>query len=73
MGVEGLNGLVNVYRPNSVTERKETWENFHNLISKEEIKWVLFGDFNEVKKAEEQLNSILIQKGMDDFNEFIDN
>ncbi|KAJ9564765.1 hypothetical protein OSB04_000731 [Centaurea solstitialis] len=70
--INGLVGLVNVYGPNSITERKELWKKLRTIISNEDIKWCVFGDFNEVRSKEERLNSTLVQRGVDDFNDFIE-
>ncbi|KAJ9553900.1 hypothetical protein OSB04_017945 [Centaurea solstitialis] len=71
-GVVGVFGFINIYGPNSIAERKELWPKLLSVLSKEEVKWRLFGDFNEVRNFSERLNSACIQGGMDDFNGFID-
>lgn len=71
VGVPGLEGLVNVYGPRDVRERKETWRRLEFLVLKEEVKWCIFGDFNEVRKLEERANSITNVRGAAEFNDFI--
>ena len=71
VGVDGLVGFVNVYAPNSNIERRSIWDKLHTLILQEEVRWCIFGDFNEVRCAEERLNTNLNQRGMEEFNEFI--
>ena len=63
---------VNVHEPNSPVERKDTCSKLQNLVSKEEVNWCLFGDFNEVRKVNERLNSNSNKKDMEDFNAFIE-
>ncbi|KAJ9558860.1 LOW QUALITY PROTEIN: hypothetical protein OSB04_013474 [Centaurea solstitialis] len=64
-------GFVNVYAPNSISERKELWSKLASVLANEDIKWCFFGDFNEVRTVDERLNSACNQSGMDDFNGFI--
>lgn len=70
-GVPGLVGLVNVYGPRDVRERKEAWRMIEQIVSKEEVKWCVFGDFNEVRKDDERANSITNNRGTSEFNDFI--
>ncbi|KAJ9539609.1 hypothetical protein OSB04_026115 [Centaurea solstitialis] len=72
VGVDGTVGLVNIYGPNSVSDRKDLWTKLLAVLSNEEIKWCIFGDFNEVRSVDERLNSCCNQGGMDDFNRFIE-
>ncbi|KAJ9553128.1 hypothetical protein OSB04_017173 [Centaurea solstitialis] len=71
-GIDGTMGFVNVNGPNTVAERKELWANLLTVLANEEIKWCCFGDFNEVRIEGERLNSTSTQRGMDDFNGFIE-
>ena len=68
---EGLIGCVNIYGPNDQKEREELWKRLDQLCAKEEVRWVLFGDFNEVRGTHERLNLIVSSKGSTEFNEFI--
>lgn len=56
--VEGLVGCVNVYGPRDLKERVETWKKLEMLCEKEDVKWCLFGDFDEVRSEQERLNSV---------------
>lgn len=64
-------GCVNVYGPRDLRERLEVWRLLENLCEKEEIKWVVFGDFNEVRSESERKNSVTNSKGTEGFNNFI--
>ncbi|KAJ9565840.1 hypothetical protein OSB04_001806 [Centaurea solstitialis] len=68
---DGLIGCVNVYGPNDLRERAILWSKLDQLCAKEEVSWVFFGDFNEVRNPQERLNSEASKKGMNDFNDFI--
>ncbi|KAJ9539578.1 hypothetical protein OSB04_026084 [Centaurea solstitialis] len=70
-GRDELMGFVNVYGPNSTADRKVLWSKLQLLLSKEEVNWCVFGDFNEVRNIEERLNCGSNQGGMEDFNNFI--
>lgn len=69
--IDGMIGLVNVYGPREVKKRKEAWKKLEMLVSKEEIKWCIFWDFNEVRGEHERLNTVTNSHGVDDFNDFI--
>ena len=69
--VEGLMGFVNVYGPQDQSDRKKVWEKLDLLCDKEEIKWVFFGDFKEVRCTYERLNSVTCNRGTKEFNDFI--
>ena len=71
-GVGGPVGFVNVYGPNSNIERRTTWHKLTRLLSKKEVRWCIFGDFNEVRTREERLNTWINMRGMVEFNEFIE-
>ena len=60
-GVKDLVGFVNEYGPLDSRERKE----------RKEVKWCIFGDFNDVKGEHERLNSHTNAREVEDFNEFI--
>ncbi|KAJ9567283.1 hypothetical protein OSB04_003249 [Centaurea solstitialis] len=68
---EGLIGCVNVYGPNGQKDRETLWSKLDILCDKEEVSWVFFGDFNEVRNPQERVNSVATKKGMEDFNNFI--
>lgn len=68
-----MTGFVNVYGPRDFKERVTLWKNIELLCNKEEVKWCVFGDFNEVRGNHERLNSIMNEKGAEEFNKFISN
>ncbi|KAJ9560947.1 hypothetical protein OSB04_006107 [Centaurea solstitialis] len=69
--VEGLVGCINVYGPREHIDRTKLWEDLDRLLTNEEVKWVIFGDFNEVRGEHERFNSVTNYKGVEDFNDFI--
>lgn len=48
-GVEEQVGLVNIYRPQCSIQKEELYEELHNLLAIDNVKWVVFGDFNAVR------------------------
>ncbi|KAJ9564334.1 hypothetical protein OSB04_000300 [Centaurea solstitialis] len=69
--IEGLVGCVNVHGPNELKGRQELFDKLDLLCNKEEIKWVVFGDFNEVRGKHERFNTTTNNKGVTMFNDFI--
>ncbi|KAJ9557801.1 hypothetical protein OSB04_012415 [Centaurea solstitialis] len=69
--IEGMVGCVNVYGPSDLKGRQDLWKKLDALCDKEEIKWIFFGDFNEVRGKHERLNSVTNSKGASNFNDFI--
>ncbi|KAJ9556575.1 hypothetical protein OSB04_011189 [Centaurea solstitialis] len=62
---------INVYGSNDRRDRVNLWSKLNRLCEKEDVSWVFFGDFNEVRSSHERLNSVALKKGMEDFNDFI--
>ena len=56
-GFPGLTTIVNVYGPQSITEKRQLWLDLTNLKNAQIGNWVLFGHFNAVRKREERFNS----------------
>ncbi|KAJ9558371.1 LOW QUALITY PROTEIN: hypothetical protein OSB04_012985 [Centaurea solstitialis] len=54
--IEGLVGCVNIYSPCDVKERTKLWSKLDILCAKKEVKWIFFGDFNEVRSSSERNN-----------------
>ncbi|KAJ9542842.1 hypothetical protein OSB04_029348 [Centaurea solstitialis] len=73
LNVDGLVGFINVYAPNLVSLRKETWDRLQHVIANDDVRWCAFGDFNEVRDPSERLNSEVNLSGMREFNDFISN
>lgn len=64
--------IVNVYGPNDGASRRRVWEILKNLKQTYENPWCLGGDFNEVGSLSERLGCSQRSRGMNDFNELID-
>ncbi|XP_028086221.1 uncharacterized protein LOC114287139 [Camellia sinensis] len=65
--------IVNVYDPTDGASRKGVWETLKNLKKSFVNPWCLGGDFNEVRKLSERVGCCQRSRGMNDFNELIDN
>ncbi|XP_076954451.1 uncharacterized protein LOC143628884 [Bidens hawaiensis] len=68
-----LFNMVNVYSPQSLSEKQILWENLVNIRNSSPGVWVFMGDFNEVRSEEERHNSIFIPNNAIAFNNFIFN
>lgn len=62
---------MNVYGPREQKDREQLWAKLDLLCAKEEVRWVIFGDFNEVRGPHKRKNSVTNVKGTEEFNEFI--
>ncbi|KAL4592668.1 hypothetical protein LXL04_005671 [Taraxacum kok-saghyz] len=60
--------FANIYAPQSLADKRTLWHNLSNLMISRPGKWILFGDFNAVRRPEERINSAYIAA---DFNKFI--
>ncbi|KAK9056786.1 hypothetical protein SSX86_024149 [Deinandra increscens subsp. villosa] len=65
--------IVNVYGPQSPSLKKELWDQVVELKQRWGGMWVVLGDFNAVRSAEERLNSEFCTTTARDFNQFINN
>lgn len=65
--------IVNVYGPQNPIEKRELWDRLLNVKGKFEGKWLLIGDFNEVRFPDDRFNSRFNHIGATYFNEFIYN
>lgn len=70
-GIEGYINFVNVYGPQPIPDKRAVWEELLSIIRSKPGKWVLFGDFNVVRRQEERLNSHFCPASASDFNNFI--
>lgn len=71
--MEGLLGetiLVNVYVPQAPSEKKVLWNDLLNLRSRPG-NWVIFGDFNTIRRVEERFKSTFCPSIATAFNKFI--
>jgi len=71
IGVRGETIVVNVYAPQSAADKKILWTNLTNLMNSRHGNWVIFGDFNGVRRSDERLNSTFCPRIAYDFNKFI--
>lgn len=65
--------LVNIYAPNDVSQRSRLWVSLSHLRADFDKPWCLVGDFNEIRHLGERRGSSRRDKGMRDFNQFIEN
>ena len=70
-GIAGNTTLVNVYGPQSITDKRALWQTLIQLKSEVDGVWVFFGDFNAVRFRSERLNSSFCHYSASDFNNFI--
>ncbi|XP_028063179.1 uncharacterized protein LOC114266465 [Camellia sinensis] len=64
--------MVNVYAPNDVGKRRQLWESLKNLKISYPNPWCMGGDFNEIRFLSERKGCSRRDRGMNDFNELID-
>lgn len=64
--------ILNVYGPCSITDRRVSWALFDNLKNHFDLPWCLGGDFNEVRNTNERQGCSNRDRGMRDFNSFIE-
>ncbi|CAI9264957.1 unnamed protein product [Lactuca saligna] len=66
--------FVNVYAPNDPGRRKLLWAELENILNAHSnSRWVIFGDFNEVRSECERLGSSFCISSANHFNNFISN
>ncbi|XP_028059412.1 uncharacterized protein LOC114263116 [Camellia sinensis] len=65
--------LINIYAPNDVSRRKALWEILLNLKTTFANPWCFGGDFNEIRNVGERIGVSRRDRGMQEFNNFIDN
>ncbi|XP_071741089.1 uncharacterized protein [Rutidosis leptorrhynchoides] len=63
--------LVNAYGPHSDVDKKKMWEDLDKLMAGVDSRWVLCGDFNEVRDHRDRLNCVFHEARARRFNEFI--
>lgn len=64
--------LINVYGPCIATERGKLWDTISSLRVHYPAPWCLGGDLNEIRNTEERQGCSVRDRGMRDFNNFID-
>lgn len=64
--------FVNVYGPCGCADRKKVWDIIINLSNFFPKPWCMGGDFNEIRLVSERQGSSNRDRGMSEFNSFID-
>ncbi|XP_026450589.1 uncharacterized protein LOC113350671 [Papaver somniferum] len=64
--------LTSVYGPNNTVERISFWEELDTACRLWNLPWCIGGDFNTVKKCDENKNCTKISRSMTQFNDFIE-
>ncbi|XP_028083439.1 uncharacterized protein LOC114284691 [Camellia sinensis] len=64
--------MINVYAPNDPVRRSKLWETLARLKLSFTRPWCIGGDFNEIRSADERVGCSRRERGMKDFNDFID-
>ncbi|KAF5810041.1 putative RNA-directed DNA polymerase [Helianthus annuus] len=63
--------FINVYAPNDAVSRRAVWLEILGVRNSLQGLWVVMGEFNEVRNANERLNSEFNEANADAFNQFI--
>ncbi|PWA90188.1 RNA-directed DNA polymerase, eukaryota [Artemisia annua] len=71
IGVGEMVGFVNVYGPRNESDRKSLWSRISRVIGNVNACWCIFGDFNEVRRLDERMNTEFSTRGALEFNDFI--
>ncbi|KAJ9566561.1 hypothetical protein OSB04_002527 [Centaurea solstitialis] len=67
-------GFINVYAPQALSDKRALWNNLSSLmVDYGEVLWITFGDFNEVRSADERKGTDFSFLGARVFNDFIHN
>ncbi|KAJ0578263.1 putative RNA-directed DNA polymerase [Helianthus annuus] len=64
--------MVNVYGPKTRVQKQLVWQSLKGFMEAIEGLWIIMGDFNTVRSADERKNTIFTKATAKDFNEFID-
>lgn len=70
-GVNGTIAFVNIYGPHNPAEKKKLWADLKEIKSNKGGTWIIFGDFNTVRKPEERYNSQFCPSSAFYFKQFI--
>lgn len=73
VGVNLRCGFGNIYAPNDDAEREVFWAELQSVIVDASVPWMLMGDFNVVRSAEEKIGMTLNQAALNVFSDFIEN
>ncbi|XP_028074520.1 uncharacterized protein LOC114276881 [Camellia sinensis] len=63
--------VINVYAPNDLVRRSKLWEILVNLKARFTTHWCVGGDFNEIRTMDERVGCSRRERGMKNFNDFI--
>ncbi|XP_028091070.1 uncharacterized protein LOC114291222 [Camellia sinensis] len=64
--------IVNIYAPNEVSGRKKLWDSLVCLQPHFPNPWCVGGDFNEIRLLSERKRCSRRERGMKEFNEFVE-
>ncbi|XP_071713477.1 uncharacterized protein [Rutidosis leptorrhynchoides] len=73
VGYDSKITFINVYGPHSSSKKQRLWSELSSLINSLTSPFIIFGDFNEVRKASERMNCVFNQQWATNFNNFINN
>lgn len=65
--------ILNVYAPNDMVARRSLWEEIMDLKARFTDSWCMGGDFNEILDIHERIGCTRVDRGMQDFQDFINN
>ncbi|GJU97701.1 putative RNA-directed DNA polymerase, eukaryota, reverse transcriptase zinc-binding domain protein [Tanacetum coccineum] len=63
--------MVNIYGPHDPSAKIELWNRIRDFMQTNRGKYILFGDMNEVRNAQERVGSIFSRNEAEVFNNFI--
>lgn len=66
-GVVGDIYFVNIYGPHTGERKALLWNRLKSLMSNVDAAWCLFGDFNEVRRSGDRLNTQVNEKEAREF------
>ncbi|KAI3506473.1 hypothetical protein L1887_28832 [Cichorium endivia] len=72
-GIQGETIFANIYGPQGIAQKRELWNDLANLKNCKKGSWIVFGDFNVVRREDERYNSHFCRYSARDFNQFIFN
>ena len=64
--------ILNVYGPSTVSKKKSVWSSIMNLQGHFPSPWCMGGNFKEVRNTNERQGCSNRDRGMADFNNFVD-
>ncbi|KAI3751226.1 hypothetical protein L2E82_22274 [Cichorium intybus] len=63
--------FANIYGPHELAEQRRLWQDLLEVKNSLPGSWVMFGDFNVVRRSEERFNSLFCPESASAFNRFI--